>query len=218
VATPEPRRRWSKPEDTPQAPIGGVVPGNLPLRLAAHVLDNIFLVPAVVLVALWAGAGDVDWNTRNSEVLRDDLEAFFAKMLWPMLGLQLAYFSIFEASAMQATPGKWFLGLAVGDNDGDQLGLIHTTLRTALKMALVALFVPVVLLAFFTQRSQTLYDKLTGTMVVRRHEPGIVPPQAPPIVVSPDASPPGDAPRQPRDAEWRDMLAMQWVDDPKSEP
>ncbi len=164
----QPRKRWSRPEDTPSIPSARPEPGSLPLRLAAHIIDNIMLVPAIVLLSLWVGAGDVHWGTRNSELLVEELRALGERLFWPVLALQFAYFALFEASAMRGTPGKWFLGLAVGDNDGDQLGLIHTALRAALKLAMVTVFAPVVLLAFFSRRNQALYDKLAGTLVIKR--------------------------------------------------
>jgi uncharacterized RDD family membrane protein YckC len=68
---------------------------------------------------------------------------------------------------MRGTPGKWFLGLAVSDNDGYQLGLVHTTMRAAAKLAVLLVFAPIVLLAVFSRQKQTLYDIFLGTRVIR---------------------------------------------------
>jgi uncharacterized RDD family membrane protein YckC len=189
---PLPRQVWRRRVDEIEraaVPASGAAdePAGLLLRLSAHLVDQLLLVPAVVLMFLWAGVGDISWESRHLDTWRLQLEDIAERTWWPLVGLQVAYFAIFEASQMRGTPGKWFLGLAVGDNDGDQLGLVHTALRAAAKVSVLTLFAPIVLLAVFSARHQTVYDKLLGTVVLKRAPQPVypVPPQEQPVPARP---------------------------------
>jgi uncharacterized RDD family membrane protein YckC len=77
------------------------------------------------------------------------------------------YFTGFEASAWQATPGKRILRLSVTDLDGRRLTFGRAAIRNAGKMipilSLVGYF-----LAGFTEKKQALHDLLARCLVLRR--------------------------------------------------
>lgn len=87
----------------------------------------------------------------------------------PFLGgilIGLAYAPILESSPVKATLGKYWMGVQVVKLDGSQL-----TLKTAFFRSLLKWFSGIIcgfgyILAFFTQRKQTLHDLILDTVVV----------------------------------------------------
>lgn len=82
--------------------------------------------------------------------------------------LALAWFTAFEGSRWQATPGKRLLGLQVVDDDGLPPGYVRAGLRTAAGLlSWVSLNIGH-LMAARAPRYQALHDRIAGTHVVRR--------------------------------------------------
>ncbi len=80
----------------------------------------------------------------------------------------LAYHILFVASARAATPGQSLLGLAVvRDADAARPGLFEATLFTLGLWATFAVFMPLLLIALFTERHRALHDIVAGLVVVR---------------------------------------------------
>ena len=80
----------------------------------------------------------------------------------------LAYHILFVASARAATPGQSLLGVVVvRDADGTRPGLLEATLFTLGLWATFALFMPLLLIALFTERHRALHDIVSGLVVVR---------------------------------------------------
>jgi len=84
----------------------------------------------------------------------------------------LLWFSVFESSRWQATPGKRLLGLQVVDDDGQPPGLVRSALRNAAGLLSWLSLNIGHLLAARGPRHQALHDRIAGTRVVRRdHDP-----------------------------------------------
>ena len=82
--------------------------------------------------------------------------------------LALVWFTAFEGSRWQATPGKRLLGLQVVDDDGLPPGYVRAGLRTAAGLlSWVSLNIGH-LMAARAPRYQALHDRIAGTHVVRR--------------------------------------------------
>ena len=80
----------------------------------------------------------------------------------------LAYHALFVASSRAATPGQSLLGLAVlRDADLTRPGLVEAALFTLGLWATFAAFMPLLLIAFFTERHRALHDIAAGLVVVR---------------------------------------------------
>lgn len=103
-------------------------------------------------------------------------------MLLAFVG-QWLYFALFEASAMQATPGKRAMGLKVVGETGRRIGFGQATGRYFGKIVSGMIFNIGYLMAGFTERKQALHDLMAGTFVVfRAVEPGSPPPaERPPM-------------------------------------
>lgn len=76
------------------------------------------------------------------------------------------YYGVFEASTLQATPGKRLLGMRVTDLKGRRLSPLRAWLRQVGKIATVAMSGMGYLPALFTMKSQTVHDIIAGTLVV----------------------------------------------------
>jgi uncharacterized RDD family membrane protein YckC len=85
------------------------------------------------------------------------------------LGFLLAfvYFAAFEASPLQATPGKAALGLKVADLDGRRIGPGRSLFRQLMKCAELVSSGVTYVIAAFTARHQALHDMFASTLVLR---------------------------------------------------
>ena len=77
------------------------------------------------------------------------------------------YFSLFESSSRQATPGKMLMGVFVTDESGQRISFVRSLLRTVTKMISAMFCWLGYLLALFTGRSQALHDLLASTLVLQ---------------------------------------------------
>lgn len=84
------------------------------------------------------------------------------------------YFPFFNSSALQGTPGKIYLGLAVTDEAGSRLRFRSAAIRELLEIVSGLLLGLGYLLNLFTPRRQTFHDLLAGTLVVRRPVPELI--------------------------------------------
>jgi uncharacterized RDD family membrane protein YckC len=80
------------------------------------------------------------------------------------------YYVLFESSEMQATPGKRALGLKVTDLQGEQISFGRALGRLLGHVPSYLIFGIGFAMAVFTERRQTLHDKMAGTLVVHREE------------------------------------------------
>ena len=92
--------------------------------------------------------------------------------VWLTAGLAVAlavlYFTAFEASPAQATPGKALLGLRVADLNGARIGFARSLFRQAMKCLEIASSGITYLIAAFTGRRQALHDMFAGTLVLQQ--------------------------------------------------
>jgi uncharacterized RDD family membrane protein YckC len=84
----------------------------------------------------------------------------------------VAYKTLFECSAVQATPGKRAMDLIVTDSQGKRLTLGKSLLRTLVAFISVFTGFMIYLVALFTPRRQTLHDLVADTLVVPGHPDG----------------------------------------------
>ena len=81
------------------------------------------------------------------------------------------YFTLFEASIWQGTPGKILTGLIVTDLRGEKITLARANLRFTVKLLSTAIFGAGLLLAAFTTQRQALHDVVAKTLVATTDEP-----------------------------------------------
>lgn len=78
----------------------------------------------------------------------------------------VVYFTVFETSSLRATPGKYWLGLSVTTETGDTLSFTQSLIRHFTKYISSAFLCFGYVLAFFTDKKQTLHDLIAKTVVV----------------------------------------------------
>lgn len=100
------------------------------------------------------------------------------------VGIGIGNFSAFESSPMQASPGKWLLGMRVTDFDGRRISLLRASGRYLGKgLSAMLLFWGFVMIAFHRHK-QGLHDMLARTLVMRgrvKVAPGIEAPSPSPL-------------------------------------
>jgi uncharacterized RDD family membrane protein YckC len=87
-------------------------------------------------------------------------------MSWASTAVFLLYFSVFESSWRQATPGKMALGLFVADEQGRRISFARALGRTLGKMLSTACCFLGFIMALFSRRSQGLHDLIANTLVL----------------------------------------------------
>ncbi|HVO16168.1 MAG TPA: RDD family protein [Alphaproteobacteria bacterium] len=115
-------------------------------------------VPAVSSTERLIGMSAVAWHRRLATALAG-------------VALALLYFALFEASALQGSPGKRALGLRVTDLAGRRLGPGRAAARQLFKCLDLASSGVTYLIAGLTERNQGLHDILAGTLVLRTVSP-----------------------------------------------
>ncbi len=131
------------------------------LRLAAYLMDTIIFTAAfVVLFFIVILLSTVLFQvTFNLEYLRIIIAI-------PVLVLQCLYFSLFESSEKQATIGKLIVGIQVVNYDGKRIQFGTALGRFFAKiLSTLSLYIGF-LMALWTDKKQTLHDKMTNTLVV----------------------------------------------------
>ena len=132
------------------------------IRIAAYLLDELIFTLVIVglflLLALFVPLGEV------STVLSEPN----SNVGFGSAGLALLYRVCFEASSMQGTPGKYFVGLKIVTVDGAQISPFRALARSLVRS--ITLFVTLGL-GFFvillSGRKRALHDMISGTMVVK---------------------------------------------------
>jgi uncharacterized RDD family membrane protein YckC/Tfp pilus assembly major pilin PilA len=126
-------------------------------RAGAWVIDYFILAIALQILtrAALGGPAHVDPNrTFNMTVF---------------IGFVL-YYTLFESSGMQATPGKRALSIKVTDLQGEKINFGQALGRLFGHIVSFLILGVGFAMAVFTERRQTLHDKMAGTLVVKREE------------------------------------------------
>ncbi|MBI1271492.1 hypothetical protein GC174_13770 [bacterium] len=101
----------------------------------------VFLIPALLLLVLW--------NISLTSTPAWQGQFLSAAVLLFLFSSAQAYTMLFEASSLQATPGKFYLGLRVTDNEGEIVSLHRTAWRHLLKTIPSVLAVSITAAFFF---------------------------------------------------------------------
>lgn len=80
--------------------------------------------------------------------------------------LCILYYPVFESSPLQATPGKYWMGLKVLGENGQTLSFPRAVARFLLKYVSSALLLLGYVLQLFTAKRQTLHDLIVNAVVI----------------------------------------------------
>jgi uncharacterized RDD family membrane protein YckC len=84
-----------------------------------------------------------------------------------LISLMCVYYTLFESSVWQATPGKRILRLYVTDLNGHRITIWRAFLRNIARQISGFLFIGYVM-AGLTEKKQALHDMIAGCLVVRK--------------------------------------------------
>lgn len=127
-------------------------------RAASLLLDSVFVSLLTIPVAI-AGVALADVIGSGVAV---------ALMYAISIGIVWLYYAMQESGPNQATWGKRIMGLVVSDMQGQRLSFGRAAGRHLGRFFSILLLYLGYVLALFTERRQTLHDKLAGTVVLYR--------------------------------------------------
>ncbi|HTC62443.1 MAG TPA: RDD family protein [Candidatus Saccharimonadales bacterium] len=136
------------------------------LRAIACFIDTIFIVAIFLIGASFFPA--------YFEKLLPPASASFTDFPQPapiviviLISLGCVYYTLFESSVWQATPGKRILRLYVTDLNGQRITIGRAFLRNIARQISGFLFIGYVM-AGLTEKKQALHDMIAGCLVVRK--------------------------------------------------
>jgi uncharacterized RDD family membrane protein YckC len=144
-------------------------------RRSAALLTDAMLLVAFTMAARIAfgllglfGLGTMPVNGLMRQIAEQALS--FVGTPESLLGFLLVacYYGMFHASTMQATPGKWLLGLVVQSTSGRALNHSQSMLRELLRFIAAIPFGLTYWVQIFTAKRQALHDLGAGSVVVRK--------------------------------------------------
>ena len=134
--------------------------GGFWIRVAAYLLD--LFIFQLLLAAFGIVAGQFVFSGFHPG---SDGEEWFGA---GYLAFILLYRVCFEASSMQGTPGKYFVGLKIVTTDGDQISQDRAFVRNVVRYpAIIITFCIGFLIVLLPGRKRALHDIISGTMVVK---------------------------------------------------
>lgn len=135
-------------------------------RFAASILDGFILMIPSMIVGFILGFA----MTATSVAFKQNPTATQGVTMFGgyILGLvvNLTYFTLFESSSKQATPGKMALGIIVTDMDGNRLSAGKAFVRNLAKILSSLTLTIGYLMAGFTDKKQALHDMVANALVV----------------------------------------------------
>jgi uncharacterized RDD family membrane protein YckC len=152
-------------------------------RFAAFWIDHgimtLFIAGCVTLHAMGSVIEGMDKNLDLIGLWKDafDLDVVFAFLsmtnppfAWitvALIATEVVYFTFFESSVWQATPGKRLMKIRVMDYEGQRLEFPQALGRNAFKVFSQILMCLGYLMILVTTRKQALHDRLAKTVMVR---------------------------------------------------
>ena len=130
------------------------VPAGIRQRIGAAIVD--FAAVAALYALFWIAKPSLGALSFLGDAA--DVIAWIIAILIPLM-----YFAGAESSDGQGTLGKKYVGIVVGDENGNKISFAMATMRLLAKLVTLGLGF---LLAFADKRHQALHDKLAKTLVV----------------------------------------------------
>ncbi len=137
------------------------------LRAAAYLIDTIFISLVFGLIASFYPTTFIKFPDAASTSLTS-LPQLTPIAFAITIAVTWFYYTMFEASIWQATPGKRVMRLYVADLNGQRVTFGRAAARNFAKMISSLTFLVGYLVAGFTEKKQALHDILASCLVLRR--------------------------------------------------
>ncbi len=119
------------------------------------------LIDGSIILLMWV-VSFIVYFIGNSIVGPYTASEFAAMSVILVCAFSLLYFSYFESSEKQATPGKQAAGIIVTDKRGQRISFIRAVARNLLKgLASVVSIIPIMA----SGKKEGIHDMVTGTLV-----------------------------------------------------
>lgn len=125
------------------------------IRFVAYLIDGIILSVAVTAIGLVVGVAAIAMESIG----------LLVAIYIIYLGIVVAYFSLMESSAKQATLGKMAVGIKVGDELGQRITTANAVGRFFSKILSGLILYIGYIMAGFDPKKQALHDKIARTVV-----------------------------------------------------
>ena len=142
--------------------------GGFWLRFCAYIIDAIITgIPSFIIgMVVEFAAASANTNPTGQPTGAQVAISLLANVA--SIVIAWLYWSMFESSAYQATPGKMLLGLRVTDMNGQRISFGRATGRHFAKFISSLICAIGYIMAGFTERKQGLHDQIAGTLVVMK--------------------------------------------------
>ncbi len=129
-------------------------------RVAASLIDSVILGVVGAILGIVLGLAMVSGGTDDTEVV---------ELTGNVVGLFLGwlYYALMESSSKQATIGKMVMGIKVTDLEGNQISFARASGRHFGKIISSLILAIGYLMMLWTEKKQTLHDKMAGCLVVK---------------------------------------------------
>ena len=129
-------------------------------RVAASLIDSVILSVVGFILGMVLGVAMVSGGTDDTEVV---------ELTGNVVGLFLGwlYYALMESSSKQATIGKMVMGIKVTDLEGNQISFARASGRHFGKIISSLILAIGYLMMLWTEKKQTLHDKMAGCLVVK---------------------------------------------------
>ena len=129
-------------------------------RVAASLIDSVILSVVGFILGMVLGVAMVSGGTDDTEVV---------ELTGNVVGLFLGwlYYALMESSSKQATIGKIVMGIKVTDLEGNQISFARASGRHFGKIISSLILAIGYLMMLWTEKKQTLHDKMAGCLVVK---------------------------------------------------
>ena len=130
-------------------------------------IDTVLIVAFFILVASFFPSAFREIASVRFPASLTDMPQPAPIVIALLVSLGCLYYTLFEASSWQATPGKRIMRLYVTDLNGKRITFARALIRNLARQISGFLFIGY-LIAGFTEKKQALHDILAGCLVLRR--------------------------------------------------
>ncbi len=131
------------------------------LRFIAAIVDSIVITIIARVLLIGFETPNLYPNQSYFDALNSPITLMNTLIFW-------LYFAILESSPLQASLGKFVLGLKVVDVYGRRIGFLRATGRHFGKIVSAFILMIGYLMAGFTDQKQALHDKMANCLVIKR--------------------------------------------------
>ena len=106
------------------------------------------------------------------EILDPEPESAKSNIIFIVFGMIIhwLYFTLFESSKQQATPGKQVLDIHVTDLNQEKISFFRANIRYWSKLISVLLLMAGFFICIFTQKKQNLHDMIACTTIIKKYD------------------------------------------------